>query len=44
MLEGNMEFIEFTLYRALGLIIGGNFGLFILPIILHACFGVPYIS
>ena len=39
-----MEFVEFTLYRALGLIIGGNIGLYILPIMLHSLFGVPYIN
>lgn len=44
MLEGIMEFVEFTLYRALAIIIGTNSGLFLLPIILHSLFGVPYIN
>jgi hypothetical protein len=33
-----------VLARAFGILIGTNFGLFILPIILHSCLGVAYID
>jgi hypothetical protein len=39
-----MFFIVDTFVKALFFEIGTCFGIFVLPIIMHACFGMPYIN
>jgi len=36
--------VVLVLVRVLSLYVGGTFGLYLLPLILHSCFGVPYID